>query len=123
MPRTTSRPALEDFRQDDIDMRQLIRLKSRGRRATQALILGVSLGALGACDSLLEVDLPHLLTDAAIEGAGTAELQVMSAIALFECGYTAFGLMGMGAEDLMESIAGVYGGGHVYDETPDTGGW
>jgi hypothetical protein len=101
-------------------MRQ-IQFKSWGRRGVQALILGVSLGALTACDDLLEVELPHLLTDAAIEGSGTAELQVMSAVALFECGYTAFGLMALGAEDAMESIAGVYGGGHVYDESPDTG--
>ena len=101
-------------------MRQ-INLRSWGRRGVQALILGVSLGALTACDDLLEVELPHLLTDAAIEGSGTAELQVMSAVALFECGYTAFGLMALGGEDAMESIAGVYGSGHVYDHTPDTG--
>ena len=101
-------------------MRQ-INLRSWGRRGVQALVLGVSLGALTACDDLLEVELPHLLTDAAIEGSGTAELQVMSAVALFECGYTAFGLMALGGEDTMESIAGVYGSGHVYDHTPDTG--
>jgi len=53
-------------------MRQ-INFRSWGRRGVQALILGVSLGALTACDDLLEVELPHLLTDAAIEGSGTAE--------------------------------------------------
>ena len=90
-------------------------------KVTVGLSLGLSLGALSACDELLEVSLPHLLTDAAIEGQATAETQVNSAIALFECGYTAFGLMGMGAEDLMQSIAGVAGGMHVYDNTPDTG--
>ena len=92
-----------------------------GRRAQAALIVGVSLGALSACDSLLEVELPHLLTDAAIEDEGTAELQINSAIALFECGYSSFGTMALGHEDAMQSIAGVYGGGHVYDATPNLG--
>lgn len=92
----------------------------RGRRA-EVFLLALCLALLPACDSLLEVELPHLLTDAAIEGQATAETQVNSAIALFECGYTAFGLMALGAEDVMESIAGVYTQGHLYDETPDTG--
>lgn len=92
-----------------------------GRRAANVLALGATVGALSACDDLLDVDLPHVLTDAAIEGAGSAVVQVNSAIALFECGYTAFGMMSLGAEDVAQSIAGVYSGGHVYDDTPDTG--
>lgn len=92
-----------------------------GARASRVLLVGVSVGALSACNSLLEVDLPHLLTDAAIKDASTAETQINSAIALFECGYTAEGLESLGAEDVMESIAGVYSGGAVYDGTPDTG--
>ena len=68
-----------------------MQLESRTtRRAAFGLILGLSLGALSACDSLLEVDLPHLLTDAALGPDGTAETQVNSAIALFECGSSAF---------------------------------
>ncbi len=77
-------------------------------------------GALAACDGLLDADLPHLLTDAAIEGSGTAETQVYSAIALFECGYTAFGLIALGHEDVMESIAGA-GQQHQYQVTPAVG--
>lgn len=96
------------------------RIQRWERKAGSVLLLGL-VGALSACESLLEVELPHLLTDAAIEGPNSAETQVNSAIALFECGYTAFGLMGLGAEDAMESIAGVYSAGHVYDHTPDTG--
>ena len=91
------------------------------QKAGRALTLVAAVGALSACDDLLEVDLPHILTDAAIEGAASAPVQVNSAIALFECGYTHFGLMGLGAEDVAQSIAGVYSGGHVYDHTPDTG--
>lgn len=95
----------------------------RGRRRRgvhRALVLGASLGVLGGCESLLEADLPHVLTDDAIAAARTAELQVNSAIALFECGYTAFGLMGLGHEDVMESIAGS-AQQHQYNLTPVTG--
>jgi hypothetical protein len=83
--------------------------------------MALSLGAMGACDSLLEADLPYLLTDAAIEGAGTAETQVNSAQALFECGISTFGWIALGHEDVMESIAGVAGGAHVFLNTPNTG--
>ncbi|MGE0160928.1 MAG: RagB/SusD family nutrient uptake outer membrane protein [Gemmatimonadales bacterium] len=70
--------------------------------------------ALGACDSLLEVELPHLLTQTAIKDISTAEIQVNSAIALFECGYSADGVTALGHEGYMESIAGVFGGGYGY---------
>jgi hypothetical protein len=80
-------------------------------------------GALGACDSLLEADLPYLLTDAAIQGAGTAETQVNSAQALFECGISTFGWIAMGHEDVFESIAGVAGGAHVFLSTPRITRW
>lgn len=90
----------------------------RRRRAAHALIVGL---VLGACDSLLEVELPHLLTDAAIESPTTAEVQVNSAIALFECGYSAFAVTALGHEDAMQSIAGVFGGGHGYTVTPADG--
>jgi hypothetical protein len=91
------------------------------RSVFRALILAVSLGALSACDSLLEVELPHLLTNDAITPVGSAEAQVNSAIALFECGYSEFATMTLGPEDAMQSIAGVGGGTHGYDHTPNTG--
>jgi hypothetical protein len=77
--------------------------------------------ALGACDSLLEVELPHLLTNTAIKGVGTAEVQVNSAIALFECGYSAFGVTALGQGGYMQSIAGVFGGSHGYTVNAATG--
>ena len=73
--------------------------------------------ALGACDSLLEVELPHLLTQTAIKDITSAEIQVNSAIALFECGYSAHGVTALGHEGYMESIAGVFGGGYGYTVT------
>jgi hypothetical protein len=77
--------------------------------------------ALGACDSLLEVELPHLLTQTAIKDINSAELQVNSAIALFECGYSAHGVTALGHEGYMESIAGVFGGGYGYVVTANGG--
>jgi hypothetical protein len=91
------------------------------RRVSHALIVAGSVGALTACDSLLEVDLPHLLTNDAIANVGSAESQVNSAIALFECGYSEWATMTLGPEDAMQSIAGVGGGTHGYDHTPNTG--
>ena len=92
------------------------------KRGGTGLALGLMLGlSASGCDSLLEVDLPHLLTDAAIEAESTAEVQVNSAIALFECGYTAMGLMALGHEDVAESEAGVFGGGHIFDASANTG--
>ncbi|HSH74670.1 MAG TPA: RagB/SusD family nutrient uptake outer membrane protein [Longimicrobiales bacterium] len=93
-----------------------------GRGAKRALVLGVVVGALSACDDLLEVDLPHLLTDEAISGAGTAETQVNSAIALYECGMATFAWVALGHEDVFESIAGVAGGAHIFRSTPVAGG-
>lgn len=86
-----------------------------------ALAIALSLGALSACDSLLEADLPYLLTDAAIEGAGTAETQVNSIQALFECGISTFGWIALGHEDVFESVAGVAGGAHIFIANPNTG--
>ncbi len=90
-------------------------------RVARMLTIGVTAGALGACDSLLEVTLPHVLTEEAIQSAATSEVQVNSAIALFECGYTAYGLRALGEEGTMASIAGVFSGGHVYGPSAVTG--
>jgi hypothetical protein len=80
----------------------------------RALIVATSVVSLSACDSLLEVELPHLLTQSAIKDISSAEIQVNSAIALFECGYSNHGVTALGHEGYMQSIAGVFGGGHGY---------
>ncbi|MEQ1855058.1 MAG: RagB/SusD family nutrient uptake outer membrane protein [Longimicrobiales bacterium] len=90
-------------------------------RATRVLVTGLGVAGLTACDSLLEVELPHLLTDDAIQSANTAELQVNSAIALFECGYTHFGLTTLGHDDTMTSVSGVGSGNNVYSATAASG--
>lgn len=91
------------------------------RRGAVALVLALSLGALSACDDLLDVELPHLLTDAAIENERSAELQVNSAIALFECSYSSFANTKLGDEGVLESIAGAGGDLYRYEEQAEAG--
>ena len=98
-----------------------MRNEGRGRRRAVALMLAVSLGVLTACDGLLEVNLPSQLTDDALQDPKGAETQVASAIALFECGYSAFTWVALGHEDVFESIAGVAGTVHRFRATPVTG--
>jgi hypothetical protein len=81
----------------------------------------VSVGALSACDSLLEVELPHILTDEAIADVSSAQIQVNSAQALFECGASAMSWVALGHEDVFESVAGVAGGAHIFLGAPGTG--
>lgn len=102
-------------------MRQKQHFGGVARKAARTLVLGVSVGALGACDTLLEVELPHILTDAAITDVTSAQIQVNSIQALFECGMSAFSWVVMGHEDIFESVAGVAGTVHVYRTDPATG--
>jgi hypothetical protein len=90
-------------------------------QAARVLTIGVSVGALSACDTLLEVELPHILTDEAIESVSSAQIQVNSAQALFECGVSSMSWIALGHEDVFESVAGVAGGAHVFLNTPGTG--
>ncbi len=103
-------------------MRQTNRLGGWRKRAAHALTLVASVVALSGCDDLLEVELPHLLTDDAIQGAATAETQVISAMALFECGISTFAWVGLGHEDVFESVAGVAGSAHIFRADPVAGG-
>ena len=98
-----------------------MRSGSWGRRAGVVLIFGVSLGALSSCDNLLDVDLPAQLTDQALVDPGSADTQVASVLALFHCGYGAFAYHAMGHEEVFESIAGVAGGNHVFEDEVLTG--
>ncbi len=73
----------------------------------------MALPALAGCDSLLGVDYPHVITDDDLDESSAA-MQVYSAVALFECGYTAFGLFALGHEDTMSSVYGVGSGNNVF---------
>jgi len=76
-----------------------IRCARLARRALATAVLGLSLGALGACDSLLEVDLPAKLTDVALEDPAGVLTQVNSIIANFEIAYNNYVWEAFGRED------------------------
>jgi hypothetical protein len=86
----------------------------------RAAALGACVLALAACDDLLVADFPDTITEHDLRDARNAELQLMSAIALFECGYSAFGWVALGHEDVLESRAGV-ANVHSFTATPYTG--
>ncbi len=97
------------------------RIRSRfggGRRWVAATSC---VAVLSACDGLLDVESPHLITGDDLADPSNAQAQVYSAIALFECGYSAFGWVALGHEDVFESVAGVAGTVHVFRPTPFTG--
>ena len=58
-----------------------------GRRACAALVLGLAVGVLSGCDTLLDVDLPAELTDQALEDPTGAETQMVTTITHFEDGF------------------------------------
>ena len=84
------------------DLIQEIERKGKG----VALIL-VTLGSLTACSDLMEVDLPASLTGAVLEEAASAENQVFSVMAFFECSYSEVTYEALGFEDLWERLTGV----------------
>ena len=90
------------------------------RRGSGAVLV-LSSVTLIACESLIDVDTPHVLTDEDFGDPASAEFQVESAVALFECGYSAFAWVGLGHEDVMESVAGVASSVHVFRATPARG--
>jgi hypothetical protein len=97
---------------------------SRGRRGRGAVVLASALAliAVGGCSDLLEVELPSALTDDVLDDPTGAAVQVASVIANIECGYSAFGwVRTLGAEDVLESVAGRGGGHAVHNSQPDTG--
>ena len=65
-------------------IRERMHLKKRTGKTWVAVALGLSLGALGGCDSLLEVDLPASLTDEALNDPQGATTLVNSIIGQFE---------------------------------------
>jgi hypothetical protein len=66
------------------------------------LALGLSVGMLGGCDKLLEVQLPAQLTDAALTSPGSAGIYVNSLIAHFEDAYDFHAYRTFGREDAGE---------------------
>ena len=82
-------------------------VRALAKAGTLCLILAFGLGALTACDTLLEVDLPAQLTDEAIEDPEAAETLVNSVIGMFECAYSSLNLQVIAYEDVWEKISGM----------------
>jgi hypothetical protein len=98
------------------------------RRQARVAALICAVAATGACDKLLEVDLPSAITADALNDPGTAALQVNSVIGAVECGYSALTVHASGLEDNFQRVAGSGPGFSQYLDTPsggdcDTGNW
>lgn len=91
------------------------------RRWCTVAALFVALIGVGACDSLLEVDLPDAVTESALDNPSTAGLQVNSVMATFECGYSSFAIDAAGYEDNFQRYTGVAGLYSEYRDTPGGG--
>jgi hypothetical protein len=98
------------------------------RRQARAAALLCAVAATGACDKLLEVDLPSAITVDALDDPSTAALQVNSIIGAVECAYSALVVHASGAEDNFQRVAGSGPAFSQYIDTPsggdcDTGNW
>jgi hypothetical protein len=86
-----------------------VRARSWGRRARVAVLLGVSIGSLSACENLLEVNLPAQLGVAALEDPAGADTQLNSVITHFENSYSQFMWDAFGREDGGEIFSNIGG--------------
>ena len=101
--------------------KHISRLSRRVRLGLTALAVGSSLVTLSACESLLEVDLPAALTEEALEPPSSAQTQVNSVMAEFECAYSAFSWGELGYADAAEPITAQLFGIHVFADTAPGG--
>jgi hypothetical protein len=98
------------------------------KRQAKAAALMCAVAATGACDKLLEVDLPSAITADALNDPSTSALQVNSVIGAVECGYSALTVWASGLEDNFQRVAGSGPAFTQYGDTPsggdcDTGNW
>jgi hypothetical protein len=98
------------------------------RRQVRVAALMCAVAATGACDKLLEVDLPSAITSETLDNPNTSALQVNSVIGLVECAYSALTVHASGLEDNFQRVAGSGPGFSQYLDTPsggdcDTGNW
>ena len=92
------------------------------RRAVRVgLIVALPIGALTACDSLLEVDLPAQLTEDVLVDPAGVDAQISAVIGLFECGYSTFTYVSAGMEDIWEPLVGTSQVIGYYTARGDTG--
>jgi hypothetical protein len=77
------------------------------RKGKEVALILVTVGGLTACSDLMEVSLPASLTEQVLEDAASAENQVFSVMAFFECSYSDLTHEALGFEDLWERLTGV----------------
>lgn len=98
--------------------------RSRGGRAGRRMpwvALAALAGILGACDDVLDVELPGQITSDAAFQPDQADVLVNSAIADIECGTSDYIAMnGAGNADAFHRTIGWWNGSHEYEPTPDT---
>jgi starch-binding outer membrane protein, SusD/RagB family len=93
---------------------------TRRRLAAAAMLLAA--GGLGACDSIMEVELPGNLTEEDLLQPASAATIVTSGIADFECAYSMFTTMSGAVEDTWWRATGYWGGWAEYrTERPGDG--
>ena len=93
------------------------------RRAVRVgLIVASPIGALTACDSLLEVDLPASLTEDVLLDPTGVDSQISAVIGLFECGYSTFVWVASGREEVWEPLNGIIQTTARYGTRGNTGG-
>jgi hypothetical protein len=102
-------------------------MNSIGRQTTArpgrwgvAAALFLALG-VGACDSLLEVDLPAAVTSDAVDDPAVAPILLNAVMAQFECAYSTFTMDAAGQEDNFQMVTGVAGNYSQYTATPGGG--
>lgn len=99
----------------DITERTMSRQSRRGspgRLAIASLLVGAF--ALGACDGLLEVELPGNLTEQDLLQPSSAVTMINSVIADFECSYSMFTVLTASMEDTWWRATGYWGGWAEY---------
>jgi hypothetical protein len=97
-------------------------MNSIGRQTTRWGAAAALVLALGACDSLLEVDLPAAVTEDAVNDASIAPILLNSIMGQFECAYNNFTFDASGMEDNYQMVTGVAGNYSQYTATPGGGG-
>lgn len=91
------------------------------RRLAMMGALSGALVGVGACERLLEVELPDAVTEDTFDDPGTASLQVNSVMASVECAYSTFAQWAAGFEDNYQRYSGNGGDYTQYVDTPGGG--
>jgi hypothetical protein len=96
--------------------------RSLGRARFRSSLGALLVVTLGACESLLEVELPGNLTEDDLYQPESAEILVNSAIADFECAFSMYTAVFSGAEDATWKTSGYFATSTEYQSLRPAGG-